>query len=181
MLIFPSIADLASSLSCVFPVCNWVSARTLWPSGLPFSEPTKLLKLKIYKVTLLGWAQSLQLFVTPCIATHLAPLSMGILQAKILEWVSMSSSKESSQPSNPGLRHYRWILYHLSHLGSPHYWVTLPFIWLSLISPLLILSLLFIFDYYKYYFVSSIQCTNYYFHNRFHNYLKLVLISFSFI
>ena len=30
-----------------------------------------------------------------------APLSMGILQARIVEWVAMSSSKGSSQPSNP--------------------------------------------------------------------------------
>jgi len=27
-----------------------------------------------------------------------APLSMGILQARILEWVAMPSSRESSQP-----------------------------------------------------------------------------------
>ena len=31
-----------------------------------------------------------------CIA-HQAPLSMGILQARILKWVSMPSSRESSQ------------------------------------------------------------------------------------
>ena len=31
---------------------------------------------------------------------HQAPLSMGILQARILEWVSMPSSRGSSQPSN---------------------------------------------------------------------------------
>ena len=29
---------------------------------------------------------------------HLAPLSMGILQARILEWVVMPSSRGSSQP-----------------------------------------------------------------------------------
>ena len=54
-------------------------------------------------------------------------LSMGILQARILEWVAMSSSRRSSQPgkvqryegSNLGLPHCRWILYCLSHQGSP--------------------------------------------------------------
>ena len=35
-----------------------------------------------------------RLFATPC----QAPLSMGILQARILEWVAMPSSKGSSQP-----------------------------------------------------------------------------------
>ena len=37
-------------------------------------------------------------FVTPWTAAHQAPLSMGILQARILEWVAMPSFKESSQP-----------------------------------------------------------------------------------
>ena len=38
---------------------------------------------------------------------------MGILQARILKWVAMPSSRGSSQLSdwNPGLPHYRWILY----------------------------------------------------------------------
>ena len=35
----------------------------------------------------------------------------GILQARILQWVTM--------PSNPGLPHCQRILYHLSHQGSP--------------------------------------------------------------
>ena len=46
-----------------------------------------------------------------------APLSMGILQARILEWVAMLSSSGifPTQGSNPGLQ----ILYHLNHQGSP--------------------------------------------------------------
>ena len=50
-----------------------------------------------------------------------APLSMGILQARILEWVDMPSSRGSFQTreSNPGLLNCRWILYHLSHQRSP--------------------------------------------------------------
>ena len=39
-----------------------------------------------------------QLFVTPWTVAHQAPLSMGILQARILEWVAMPSSRGSSQP-----------------------------------------------------------------------------------
>ena len=34
------------------------------------------------------------LFVTPCTVAHQAPLSMGILQARILKWVAMPSSRE---------------------------------------------------------------------------------------
>ena len=36
--------------------------------------------------------------VTPWTVARQAPLSMWILQARILEWVAMSSSKGSSQP-----------------------------------------------------------------------------------
>ena len=37
-------------------------------------------------------------FATPWTVAHQAPLSMGILQARILEWVAMPSSRGSSQP-----------------------------------------------------------------------------------
>ena len=50
----------------------------------------------------------------------------GILQARILEWVAVPFSRVSNpgyrfltQGSNPGLLHCRWILYQLSHQGSP--------------------------------------------------------------
>ena len=49
-----------------------------------------------------------------------APLFPGkILQARILEWVAMPSSKGILEGSNPGLLHCRWIPYHLNHQGSP--------------------------------------------------------------
>ena len=38
-----------------------------------------------------------QLFVNPCIAAGLAPLSMGIIQAKKLEWAAIPSSTGSTQ------------------------------------------------------------------------------------
>ena len=44
----------------------------------------------------------------------------GILQPRILEWVAIPLSKGIflTQGSNPGLLHYRRILYCLSHQGS---------------------------------------------------------------
>ena len=40
-----------------------------------------------------------------------APLFIGILQARILEWVAMPSFRESSKPmGHPGVLHCRWIL-----------------------------------------------------------------------
>ena len=41
----------------------------------------------------------------------------GILQARMLE--SLLQGIFPTQGSNPGLLHWRWILYHLSHQGSP--------------------------------------------------------------
>ena len=53
----------------------------------------------------------------PWTAARQAPLSMGILQARILEWVAMPSSRGSSPPRDRTQvsRIGRRILYHLSH------------------------------------------------------------------
>ena len=48
-----------------------------------------------------GHVQSLscvRLFVSPRTVAHQAPLSMGILQARLPEWVAISSSRGPSQP-----------------------------------------------------------------------------------
>ena len=42
--------------------------------------------------------QSVRRFVTPWTVAHQAPLSVGILQARILEWLAMASSRGSSPP-----------------------------------------------------------------------------------
>ena len=43
-------------------------------------------------------AQSCPTLCNPWTVARQAPLSLGILQARILEWVAMPSSRESSQP-----------------------------------------------------------------------------------
>ena len=55
-----------------------------------------------------------------------------ILQTIILEWVASRSLLQGIFPTqglNPGLPHCRWILYHMSHQGSPRIleWVAYPF------------------------------------------------------
>ena len=62
-----------------------------------------------------------------------APLSMGILQARILEGVVLRFSRVSSQPRD-GTQvspHCRWILYNLSCQGSPRIleWVVMHSPW----------------------------------------------------
>ena len=62
------------------------------------------------------------LFAAQWTVARQAPLSMGILQARILEWVAMSSCRGSSPPRDRTCVSYiscigRWVLY--CHLGSP--------------------------------------------------------------
>ena len=70
-----------------------------------------------------------------CVRLFAAPLDgsppgfpvHGILQARILEFLLQGIFP--TQGSNPGLLHCRWILYQLSHQGSPRIleWVVYPF------------------------------------------------------
>ena len=54
-------------------------------------------------------------------ARLLCPLSMGILQARILKWVAMPSSRGSFQPRDKTqVSHTAGRLYRLSHRGSPY-------------------------------------------------------------
>ena len=61
-------------------------------------------------------------FATPWTVAHQAPLSVGILQARTLEWVAMPSSRGSSQPRDRIHYSYvfcigRQVLYLPCHLG----------------------------------------------------------------
>ena len=72
-------------------------------------------------------AKSLQSCPTLCNPMDCSPPGssvQGILQAGILEWVSMLSSRVSSQPRDRTFISYvscidRQVLYHWHHLGSP--------------------------------------------------------------
>ena len=82
-----------------------------------------------------------QLFATLWTVALQAPLSMGIFQASILEWVAMPSFKGSSQPLNQ--THIsciscmgKWVLCHEHHLGSPQNW---PHYGIYLLVPALLL------------------------------------------
>ena len=61
------------------------------------------------------------LFATPQTVAHQAFLSMGILQARILEWGchALLHGIFPTQGLNPGLPYRRQILYRLSHRRSP--------------------------------------------------------------
>ena len=60
---------------------------------------------------------------------HKAPLSMGIFQARILEWVAMSTSRKSSRPRDGTQVSCIAGASHLNHQGSPRIlqWVAYHF------------------------------------------------------
>ena len=64
------------------------------PKATP--APHSQYPIKLYCVLCLVISH-IQLFVTPWTTAHQAPLSMGVLQARVLEWVAMPSSRGSSQ------------------------------------------------------------------------------------
>ena len=62
------------------------------------------------------------LFVTPWTIAHLATLFMGFSRQEY--WSGLSCLLPGNLPdlgSNPSLRYFRQILYHLIHYGSPFY------------------------------------------------------------
>ena len=73
-------------------------------SGLSTQNEPRLLKPSSSKSLIffieVKWKSlnHVRLFETPWTVARQAPLSMGILQARILEWVAMLSSRGSSQP-----------------------------------------------------------------------------------
>jgi len=68
--------------------------------------------------------QSCPILCDPMDCSRQAPLSMGILQARILEWVAMPSSRGSSRPRDQTHISYiscigRQVLYHWRQMGRP--------------------------------------------------------------
>ena len=84
------------------------------PVPRPISRPP-LLSGTTLTFSVLCVLSHVWLFATPWTVARQAPLSMGILQARILEWVAMPFSRGSSQPRSPALRQ---ILPCLSHQGN---------------------------------------------------------------
>ena len=102
--------------------------------SLPFLIPVEQLGISVSKIRTTSWthgedspvaqvcvrAKSLQLCLTLCDPIDCSPSGSsvsGILQAKILQWVAIPSSRGSSQPRDRThissvSCHGRWVLYH---------------------------------------------------------------------
>ena len=88
-------------------LCQGAAIKLLEPSlWIQYSAPSQHSALPdlrfLYKVCacVLSRFSRVQLFVTVWTVAQQAPLSMGILQAWILEWVAMPSSRGSSWPKD---------------------------------------------------------------------------------
>ena len=67
-----------------------------------------------------------RLCATPCTVAQQAPVSAGIFQARILEWVAISSSRDLPDPGIEPQSPYSWqILYHWAICPDAHTQVVL--------------------------------------------------------
>ena len=111
---------------------NWATNTFTWSSNptsgwITEGNENRILKRYMHPhvCAVLSHFSRVWFFATPWTVACQAPLSVGILQARVLECVAMPSSRRYSQPRdraqglNPGLPHCEQILYHLSHQGSP--------------------------------------------------------------
>ena len=100
------------------------STASILQESLLLSEPHSRSVTVIYSIRMHVLAKSLQSCPTLCNPMDCSPRDSsvhGILQARILEWVTMPSSRGSSQPRDRTCVSYvscigRQVLY---HLGSP--------------------------------------------------------------
>ena len=89
--------------------------RKLW--YICTMEYYSAIKKKVFELVLMRWmklepiihseseiAQSCPTLLDPWTVANQAPPSMGILQARILEWVAISFSRGSSRPRDPTLQ-----------------------------------------------------------------------------
>ena len=104
---------------------KWARGNILFHLSSTFLTLLWILCIQIFRWSEVKVSQSCPTLCNPMDCTvH------GILQARILEWVAFHFSRESSWPRDwTQVSHCRWILYQLSHKGSPRIleWVAYAF------------------------------------------------------
>ena len=101
------------------PECRW-SRREMQL----YRDRQTIFRVLVCCACVLSCFSYIWLFANLWTVAHQAPLSMGILQTRILKWVAVPSSSGSSWPMDWTHVSYvscigRWVLYHWCHLGSP--------------------------------------------------------------
>ena len=119
----PGFPEALGSSSCALPLFSWHAAS---PSPLSFLAPGQALRSAFHLISCLCYADrvccamSLKLCPALCdLVVCSLPVSSvhGLLQARILEWVTMPSSRGSSRARDQIYISYvscigRWVLYH---------------------------------------------------------------------
>ena len=83
--------------ACYFVDIDKLILKIIWEEKTPNSQPNNEKEEQSWKADTIWLCTVLCLVAQSCLTLCQAPLSMGILQARILEWVAMPSSRESSQ------------------------------------------------------------------------------------
>ena len=114
----PCCSPVSPSGAALLPSKHQSGTLACHPRSLPLPPSPRL------ALGLVNCAALVKVKVTQSCPTLCNPMDYtvhGILQARILEWGSLSLLQGTfpTQGSNPGLPHCRWILYQLSHKGSP--------------------------------------------------------------
>ena len=94
-------AHVSSRSNASRVVVRWVEEREMQGGGANAGKKQRDLLCSLpFQPAVLSHFNCVQLFLTLWTVARQAPLSMGILQARILEWVAMPSSRGSFQPSD---------------------------------------------------------------------------------
>ena len=106
------------TVACQAPPSMGFSRQEYW-SGVPLPSP-----ILICIIYIIGKKQQCYFHCESescsVVSDSVIPWTVGILQARILEWVAFPFSRGSSQPRDQTqVPHCRQILYQLSHQGSP--------------------------------------------------------------
>ena len=113
-------------------ILTFISSILFW-----LLEPSQIFKFKVSIWVQSRWSEAVLCLValscsTLCNSMDNSPPDSSVygnLQARVLEWVAMPSSKGSSHPGiQPKSPHCRQILYCLNHQRSPRIleWVSIP-------------------------------------------------------
>ena len=119
------LSDIFCKVLSYIPAPKVEETETI-PSAHIFEMRSKITLVTFLKVKVLVTQSCLTL----CDSMDCSPPGSsvhGILQARILEWVAMPSSRGSSQPRDQSCVSYmscigRWVLYHLRIPPTPVFW-----------------------------------------------------------
>ena len=100
--------------------CNLLKDHASWPNRIiPEMQERFSIHKSVYVISHINKMKDKNYFIISWTVACQAPVSMGILQARILEWVALLQGIFPMQGSNPSLPHCRQILLPFEPPGKP--------------------------------------------------------------